>query len=189
MSSFNPEEVVRAAVAAVANRAGPGRESFDDLPGVLYVTDPEGLITDYNTACIDFAGRVPTLNQDRWCVTWKLFREDDSFLPHSQCPMAVAIRERRPVRGATAIARRPDGTQASFVPYPTPVFDDAGVFVGAVNLLVDVTGWPEREQCLHEARRCRRLARTVSDLQTIESLDAMAKEYEAKARACIFADG
>jgi PAS domain-containing protein len=188
-SAFNPEQVVQAAVAAVASGTGSAHNTLDGLPGALYVTDPEGLITDYNKACIGFAGRVPTLNHDRWCVTWKLFREDDSFLPHSQCPMAVAIRERRPVRGATAIARRPDGTQASFVPYPTPVFDDAGVFVGAVNLLVDVTGWPEREQCLQEARRCRRLARTVSDLQTIESLDAMAKEYEAKARACIFADG
>jgi hypothetical protein len=54
---------------------------------------------------------------------------------------------------------------------------------------VDITGWPEREQYLKEARRCRRLARTVSDLQTIESLGAMAKEYEAKARACIFEAG
>jgi hypothetical protein len=67
------------------------------------------------------------------------------------------------------------------------VFDAAGMFIAAVNLLVDITGWPEREQCLQEARRCRRLARTVSDSQTIDSLEAMAKEYEAKARACIFA--
>ena len=185
-SAFNPEEVVQAAVAAVANRAGPARASFDDLPGALYVTDAEGLITDYNKTCIDFAGRVPTLNRDRWCVTWKLFREDDSFLPHDQCPMAVAIRQRQPVRGATAIARRPDGTQASFAPYPTPVFDAAGVFIGAVNLLVDITGWPERERWLQEARRCRRLSRTVSDLQTIDSLQTMATEYEAKARECVF---
>ena len=157
-SAFNPEEVVQAAVAAVANRSGASpRLPFDDLPGALYVTDAEGLITDYNKACIGFAGRVPTLNRDRWCVTWKLFREDDSFLPHDQCPMAVAIRQRQPVRGATAIARRPDGTQASFAPYPTPVFDDAGAFIGAVNLLVDITGWPERERWLHEARRCRRV--------------------------------
>ena len=177
---------MRAAVAAVASRTGPHSDALDDLPGALYVTDSEGLITSYNKACIDFAGRVPTLNHDRWCVTWKLFREDDSFLPHSQCPMAVAIRERRPVRGATAIARRPDGTPASFAPYPTPVFDDAGAFIAAVNLLVDITGWPEREQSLQEARRCRRLARTVSDTQTIDSLETMAKEYEAKARACVF---
>ena len=45
---------------------------------------------------------------------------------------------------------------------------------------------PERERWLQEARRCRRLARTVSDLQTIESLETMATEYEAKARECVF---
>jgi hypothetical protein len=185
-SAFNPEEVVQAAVAAIASGTEPARGTLDDLPGALYITDTEGLITSYNDACIGFAGRVPTLNHDRWCVTWKLFREDDSFLPHSQCPMAMAIRERRPVRGATAIARRPDGTQASFAPYPTPVIDAAGMFVGAVNLLVDITGWPDRERWLQEARRCRRLARAVSDSQTIESLETMAREYEAKARACIF---
>jgi hypothetical protein len=99
----------------------------------------------------------------------------------------VAIRQRQPVRGATAIARRPDGTQASFAPYPTPVFDAAGAFIGAVNLLLDITGWPERERWLQEARRCRRLSRTVSDLQTINSLQTMATEYEAKARECVFA--
>jgi len=137
---------VQAAVAALVSGTEPTHDTFDDLPGALYVTDPDGRITHYNKACIGFAGRVPTLNHDRWCVTWKLFREDDSFLPHNQCPMAVAIRERRAVRGATAIARRPDGTQASFVAYPTPVFDAAGVFIGAVNLLVDITGWHEREQ-------------------------------------------
>ena len=177
---------MQAAIAALASGTEPARDSLDDLPGALYVTDPDGLITSYNKACIDFAGRVPALNRDRWCVTWKLFREDDSFLPHDQCPMALAIRERRAVRGTTAIARRPDGTQASFAPYPTPAFDAAGLFIGAVNLLVDITGLPEREQYLHEARRCRRLARTVSDLQTIASLETMAQEYAAKARACVF---
>jgi PAS domain-containing protein len=186
--AFNPEQVVQAAVAAVASRTGAARCSLDDLPGALYVTDTEGLITTFNKACISLAGRVPALNRDRWCVTWKLFREDDSFLPHDQCPMAVAIRQRRPVRWATAIARRPDGTQASFVPYPTPVFDDAGMFIAAVNLLVDITGLPERERWLREARRCRRLARSVADPQAIESLETMAQEYEAKARECVFAN-
>src|SRR4030095_9387797 len=89
-SAFNPEQVVQAAVAAVASRTGPSRRSLDELPGALYVTDTEGLITTFNKACIGFAGRVPALNRDRWCVTWKLFREDDSFLPHDHCPIAVA---------------------------------------------------------------------------------------------------
>jgi hypothetical protein len=184
--AFNPEEVVQAAVAAIARQTGAAGGSLDELPGAMYATDAEGVVTNFNKSCIGFAGRVPMLNHDRWCVTWRLFREDDSFLPHDQCPMAVAIQQRRPVRGATAIARRPDGTRASFIPYPTPVFDAAGGFIGAVNLLVDITGWPERERWLQEARRCRRLAGTVGDPRTIKTLETMAMEYEAKARACVF---
>jgi hypothetical protein len=77
--------------------------------------------------------------------------------------MALAIRQRQPIRGATAIARRTDGTWASFIPCPTHVFDAVGGFIGAVNLLVDITGSPERERWLREARRCRRLAGASGD--------------------------
>ena len=42
------------------------------------------------------------------------------FLPHDQCPMATALKEGRPIRGLTAVAKRPDGTRVVFMPYPTP---------------------------------------------------------------------
>lgn len=35
---------------------------------------------------------------------------------------------------------------------------------------------------LEQAARCRRLARTVTDPQTLEALNAMASEYEERAR-------
>ena len=54
--------------------------------------------------------------------------------------MAVALRERRVVRGVDAIAERPDGTRVPFLAFPTPIFDRAGKLTGAVNLLVDITG-------------------------------------------------
>jgi two-component sensor histidine kinase len=57
--------------------------------------------------------------------------------------MAIALKENRPVRGAEAIAERPDGTRVPFIPFPTPIRDSAGNLVGAVNMLVDVS---ERRQ-------------------------------------------
>ena len=57
--------------------------------------------------------------------------------------MAVALRENRPVRGAEAVAERPDGTRVPFIPYPTPLHDASGTLIGAVNVLVDVS---ERKQ-------------------------------------------
>ena len=40
--------------------------------------------------------------------------------------MAVAIKEKREVRGEMAIAMRPDGSRKAFIPYPTPLFDEDG---------------------------------------------------------------
>ena len=120
-----------------------GREAFyrdllNALPAAIYTTDTEGKITFYNEAAVAFAGRRPALGE-AWCVTWKLYNLDGSPLPHSQCPMAVALREGKPNRGAEAVAERPDGTRVTFAPYPTPLFDAEGKMVGAVNMLVDIT--------------------------------------------------
>ena len=155
--------------------------ALDQLPAAIYVTDPDGVITYYNPACIDFAGRVPTVGSDRWCVTWKLYTEDGNFLPHEKCPMAVAILEQRPVRGVSAVAERPDGSRVNFMPYPTPIFGTAGNLLGAVNILVDVTDSRQAEFLRSQARKCRRLALSVCDRQTADTLTLMAAEYEQKA--------
>ncbi|MGY3651986.1 two-component sensor histidine kinase [Bradyrhizobium sp. LM4.3] len=84
------------------------------------------------------AGRTPQPG-DEWCVTWKLYWPDGTPLPHNECPMAVALRENREVRGAEAVAERPDGRRVPFIPYPTPLRDAAGNLVGAINMLVDIS--------------------------------------------------
>jgi hypothetical protein len=97
--------------------------------------------------------------------------------------MAVAINTRRPIRGVTAVAERPDGTRVVFRPYPTPIVDRDGRFVGAVNLLEDITDEVRAEDFRAQARRCRRLANGVDDPQAAETLSRMAVEYETKAAA------
>ncbi|HEX8626287.1 MAG TPA: histidine kinase dimerization/phosphoacceptor domain -containing protein [Allosphingosinicella sp.] len=121
------------------------RDILDALPVALYTTDAEGRITYYNEAAVDISGRRPTLGDDKWCVSWKLFHPDGSPLAHDQCPMAVALEERRPVRGAEAVAERPDGSRIPFIPYPTPLFGPAGEMLGAVNVLVDIAHRKEAE--------------------------------------------
>lgn len=114
------------------------RDLLNALPAAIYTTDAEGRITFFNEASVAFAGRQPAIG-DEWCVTWKLFNLDGTPLPHDQCPMAVALKECRPIRGAEAIAERPDGTRLTFQPFPTPFFNADGELLGAVNMLVDIT--------------------------------------------------
>jgi PAS domain S-box-containing protein len=179
---FMADTLLRAAVTAAQQGGWELHQALDTLPVPVYVTDPNGVITYFNRACIAFAGRTPRVGEDAWCVTWKLYTEDGQFLPHDQCPMAVAIQERRAVRGIEAIAERPDGTRVNFLPYPTPVFDGDGNLVGAVNMFIDMTERKQTHALREQAARCRRLARSTTDGRTIETLNLMAAEYEQKAR-------
>ncbi|MCJ8521709.1 sensor histidine kinase, partial [Pseudorhizobium tarimense] len=118
------------------------RDLLEALPAAVYTTDAAGHITFFNQAAVEMSGRTPEVG-DKWCVTWRLYNPDGSPLPHDQCPMAVALKEDRPIRGTEAIAERPDGTRIPFIPYPTPLHDGDGKLVGAINMLVDIT---ERKQ-------------------------------------------
>ena len=41
-------------------------------------TEQNGLVTFYNEAAVEFAGRRPEMGQ-MWCVTWKLFNLDGTL--------------------------------------------------------------------------------------------------------------
>lgn len=112
-----------------------GQQLLSALPIATYLTDARGVIVYFNDASVAFAGRTPRVGADAWCVTWRLFKLDGSFLPHDQCPMAIALKEDRSIRGAMAIAERPDGSRVTFTPYPTPLHDARGALIGGVNAL------------------------------------------------------
>ncbi|HYD11782.1 MAG TPA: PAS domain-containing protein [Allosphingosinicella sp.] len=177
-----PEELVGLALNAAALGKAALAEALGSPSAPIYVTDAEGYITFFNQACIGFTGRRPEVGKDRWCVTWRLYGTDGAPLAHEDCPMAVAIRDRRAVRGACAVAERPDGTRVTFVPYPTPLLDETGALDGAVNILIDVTEARQAAELAEQAERCRRLSRASTDQQVIDTLLAMADEYDEKAR-------
>ena len=116
------------------------REALETFPAAAYTTDSAGRITSFNRSAVDLWGRAPELGKSQWCGSWKLYRLDEQRLPHDMCPMAVALKEDRAVRGERAVAERPDGRRVPFLAYPTPLHDANGALVGAVNMLLDVTG-------------------------------------------------
>jgi PAS domain-containing protein len=158
------DEILRKVVAIVKKGDPVQLHALDTFPVAIYVTDIDGFITYFNPACTDFAGRTPTLNRDRWCVTWKLYTNQGDFLPHERCPMAVAIQTKRVVRGVTAVAERPDGLRVNFLPFPTPVIGESGNLLGAVNMLIDITG--NRGLTAHDDSRISQNERVRQVLQT-----------------------
>jgi PAS domain S-box-containing protein len=173
--------LVDEAVLAVTSAPDSFCQILDGLPAPIYVTDSEGTITYFNNACVELAGRTPECGRDKWCVTWKIFTTDGEFLPHDQCPMAVAIREKRAIRNVEAVAQRPDGSTVNFAPFPTPYYDAEGNMAGAVNLLLDISRHRGPEHLREQAEKCRRLARSLTDVAAAETLNLMAAKYDAQA--------
>jgi PAS domain S-box-containing protein len=179
LAQQNPEHILESALSALAS-AADWRSELDELPAPIYTTDADGAVTYWNSACVEFAGREPVLGQDRWCVTWQLYTTSGDRLPHEQCPMAHALRDRQPVRDAIAIAERPDGGRVAFTPYPTPLFNEAGELTGAVNMLIDVSD-QQAEALSEQASRCRRLADAMYDRNASNVLSSMANGFERTA--------
>ncbi|HEX2727117.1 MAG TPA: HWE histidine kinase domain-containing protein [Beijerinckiaceae bacterium] len=142
---------------------------LDALPAAVYTTDAAGRITYYNDAAAELWGHRPDLGTVAWCGAWKFFRPDGTPLPHDACPMAMALKEDRPIRGMEAIIERPDGIRVPFLPYPTPLHDQSGALVGAVNMLLDISEKKRAEE--HHALLIRELHHRVKNtLATVQAI-------------------
>src|SRR5260221_69165 len=144
------------------------RELVNSLPAAVYTTDPSGRITYYNEAAASLWGCRPDLGKSEWCGSWKLFRPDGRVLPHDQCPMAIALKEQRPIRGVEAVAERPDGSRVPFLPFPTPTFNSARVFIGAANMVGDIT---QRKRDVVAALRLASIVESSDDAIISKDLD------------------
>jgi PAS domain S-box-containing protein len=150
------------------------RRVLDILPAAVYVTDALGVITYYNEAAAELWGRRPELGTDQWCGSWKLWWPDGRPMPLDQCPMAMTLRTERPVRGAEAIAERPNGTRIPFIPYPMPLLDPSGRLIGGINLLVDITDRKREEEA---ALRLASIVESSDDAIISKDLDGVVTSW------------
>jgi PAS domain S-box-containing protein len=143
----------------------PGIEfhAFVDALGVaVYTIDAQGGITYFNEAAADLWGRRPDLGEP-WSGSWRLYWPDGRPMPHDESPMAAALQRDLPIPGVEAELERPNGTRAVFVAYPTPLRDESGGLVGAVNVLVDITERRKAEEALRAAAEALAASNMVKD--------------------------
>ena len=126
------------------------RRLVQHLPAALYTTDAEGRITLYNEAAVTLWGREPALENDRWCGSYRLFRPDGRPVRLEDCPMAVAMKEGRSIRGEELVIERPDLTRRHVLVYPDPIRDGTGAVVGGINMLVDITERKQAENLIRD---------------------------------------
>jgi PAS domain S-box-containing protein len=179
ITRIEPSGLLAQACEAFARGDDYFREVLDALPAAIYITDADGLITYYNEAAAALWGRRPELGTSEWCGSWKLYWPDGRPMPHDECPMALALREKRPVRGMEAIAERPDGSRVPFIPYPTPLFDASGALMGAVNMLVDIT---ERKGADVQAHRLAAIIASSDDAIISKDLNGVIASWNCGAQ-------
>ena len=168
----------KAAEEALRENERKFREMIDALPAAVYTTDAQGRLTHFNHACVELSGRAPELGTNKWCVTWKLYYPDGRRMPHDECPMAIALKEGRVIRGTEAIAERPDGSRIWFTPYPSPLRDARGRIVGGINMLVDIT---ERKRTETAAMRLAAVVRSSHDGIVAKDLNGIITDWNQSA--------
>jgi signal transduction histidine kinase len=153
-------EPVREEVAVVPRTELPARwveglfhRLLDKLPAGAYTCDADGLITYFNQHAARLWGRAPALNDpvDRYCGSFRLQSPDGAPIAHDQCWMALALRHQREFNGHEIVIEQPNGARVTTLAHASPVHDESGRLVGAVNVLVDITDRKRFEDALKAA--------------------------------------
>lgn len=154
------------------------RDLIYNLPEAIYTCDKEGYIQIYNNAAVKLWGKEPVAGKDKWCGSWKIFNTDGSELPLDKCPMAITLKEAKPVYGREVLVQRPDGAMRFVLPSPTPMFNEEGNLTGAVNMLIDVTAKKEREILIRKTEeKYKNLIEQASDAIVVYSMDGTIHEF------------
>lgn len=112
---------------------------IEALPAAIYATDAEGKVTYFNQGAADLAGFQLDIASNSWHSGWSLFKPDGTPIPADATPMARTLGEGQAVLDVEAIVERRDGVRVPVLPYPTPLYNDAGQLTGAINMFVDIS--------------------------------------------------
>lgn len=127
------------------------RQVLDAIPAAIFMVDAAGKLTYVNPAARELAPREPAIGEDDWYTTFPLFTPGGVEIRRAQRPMSTALRENRPVWGTETLAKRRDGSFVPVITFTTPIRDDSGELIGAVNMFVDISEKKQAEEMVRLA--------------------------------------
>jgi PAS domain S-box-containing protein len=145
------------------------RSLVEIMPAAMFMCDREGLITYYNQRAAELWGRNPKLldPRDRFCGSYRIYRPNGELLPHSECPMAVAVLTGRGTRNQEIQIERPDGTTILASVNVDPLYGEDGHPNGAINVFEDIT---QRKQAEERLQAIYQLSEAVNRAEAVEQI-------------------
>jgi PAS domain S-box-containing protein len=125
------------------------RTLFELGPVAVYSCDVSGVIQNFNHRAAELWGREPALGDtdEKFCGSFKMFRPDDTFMPHELCPMAEVLDGKMAeVRDAEVTIERPDGSRINVLVNIRAIRNPHGETTGAINCFFDITERKKVEQ-------------------------------------------
>src|SRR5258708_31701037 len=114
------------------------------LRDAVYTCDESGYIKFFNRAAVELWGRDPKPGKDLYCGSHKILNKDGTDLPRENYPVAITLKESKPIENAEITIQRPDGSFRHILQSSTPIYNVYGKLTDAVNILIDITNKPKR---------------------------------------------
>jgi PAS domain S-box-containing protein len=149
------------------------------LRGAAYICDAEGYVTHFNEAAAAIWGRRPEIGREQWCGSHRIFLLDGTIVAREDCPMAWCIRDRRSYCDVEAVCERPDGTRRLVRVNPSPLFDAAGNFQGALNEIIDITEFKDAD---HARAQLAAIVRSSDDAIVSKDLNGVIQTWNQGAQ-------
>jgi PAS domain S-box-containing protein len=155
------------------------RNMADNAPVMMWMTDPSGVLTYLNRGWMEFTGQ--TLEQALGFGAW------DALYPDSMEPSRRAFLAANAAQEAFRLEyrlRRADGVFRWALSAAAPRFSDAGVFLGYIGSVIDITERKDAEQVLREANEHleARVVAAIAERADTEAQLRQAQKMEAVGR-------
>lgn len=140
---------------------------FDELPVATYTCDMMGILTSYNKAAANLWGENPAIGGALWSGGLKLYNSSGLPLLHSESPISTCLRTGNEIRDAEVVIERADGKRLNVLVNPKPLYDDHGVMIGAINVLVDISHVKKDQAEIFENQRYYKMVEEVDSYAII----------------------
>jgi PAS domain S-box-containing protein len=131
------------------NKEAGFRQLLEALPAAIQTTDTAGRITYCNQAAVDLWGVRPEVGRDTLHSLYRLYYQDGTPISDLDDPLRATCAGEK-LRGHELILERTDGKRIPIISSPSPLSDEAGRVVGAVQMYLDISERKRAEEALAE---------------------------------------